>query len=202
LVWQKWPSKHTGGRPRPSPGKTLTKLPGIQTTATLYGAACKACSGHAGGNSVGIGVPALKPIKFLELWESVDSKNRVSLNALHKFTTCTPTVSAYGVHLKHCWSTDPCTPRSVECGAQDSRFTGLSESLHTPVATKNDECMDGSLTHVWSALSQHSLLRFWLPKKGVQSLERECTQGTLHSLCSAGRIPLGNQVNMMYSAWQ
>ena len=65
-----------------------------------------------------------------------------------------------------------------------------SESLRTPVATKNDECMDGSLTHVWSALSQHSLLRFCLPKKGVQSLERECRLGTLHSPRSGVHVHL------------
>jgi hypothetical protein len=44
-----------------------------------------------------------------------NNKFRVSLKALHKFTPCTPKVSAYGVHSQHCWSTDPCTPRSVEC---------------------------------------------------------------------------------------
>ena len=51
---------------------------------------------------------------------------RVSLNALHKFTPCTPKVSAYGVHSKHCWSTDPCTPRAVECSSRDFKLTGVS----------------------------------------------------------------------------
>jgi hypothetical protein len=60
--------------------------------------------------------PSLK--KKVKLW--------VSLNALHKFTPCTPKVSAYGVHSKHCWSTDPCTPRSVECSSRDSKLIGVS----------------------------------------------------------------------------
>ena len=60
-----------------------------------------------------------------------------------------------------------------------------SESLRTPVATKNDACMDGSLTHVWSALSQHSLLRFCPPKRECSPWKGEYRQGTPHSPCSA-----------------
>jgi hypothetical protein len=40
-----------------------------------YGATCKTGSGHAGENPVAIGDPALKLTTFLDLWESVDSKN-------------------------------------------------------------------------------------------------------------------------------